>query len=248
MIARLLDRFRRGPTRPPAPDHLIYAVGDIHGRRDLLERLAARIDSDAGDREAEIVFLGDYVDRGDDSAGVISYLAQNPRLRRFSRTYLKGNHEATLLDFLDDSAIGPQWARFGGLDTLASYKVRPPEAATPEAWERVRSDFAAALPASHKAFLTSLELSAERGCYLFVHAGVNPDRPLWDQDPDDLMWIRDAFLTDDRALERVIVHGHTPHDRPFMDRRRIGVDTGAYASGLLSAVRLDGEAVAFLSA
>lgn len=231
-----------------APEIPVYAIGDIHGRRDLLMRLLNKINAHAKGRESEVIFLGDYIDRGTDSAGVIETILESPRLRHFKCTYLKGNHEATLLDFLQDPSVGPSWAQFGGLETLMSYGVRPPALkGDVEAWAAASRDLEQKLPSAHKTFLSGLELMAERGDYLFVHAGVDPEKQIADQTEQDLLWIRDEFLSNPRRLDRVIVHGHTPEPTPFRDNRRIGVDTGAYQTGVLTAVCIDEAGAEFIS-
>lgn len=244
-IAKLLG----GDRLPDPPDRLIYAVGDIHGRCDLLRRLTGRIaeDAESADGPAEIIFIGDYIDRGPASADVVEFLLHDPVLARFERTFLKGNHEAALLDFLKDSSAGPAWARFGGLDTLVSYGVRPPALTDREDWERARRDLAGVLPDDHRDFYATLQLAAERGCYFFVHAGVNPHAPIAEQSEAEFLWIREAFLDHDGRLARIVVHGHTPAPEPVWDHRRIGLDTGAYASGRLTAARIDGRDVRFIT-
>ncbi|WP_270373874.1 metallophosphoesterase family protein [Marinicauda sp. Alg238-R41] len=247
MLRKLLKTLTGGIERPAPPVGRIYAVGDIHGRNDLLARLLSVIEHDAKSEPAEFIFLGDYIDRGEDSRGVIERLIELAAQSPHRTTYLKGNHEATLLDFLSDPGVGPVWARFGGLETLASYGVTPPRTNEPEAWISVQNQFLDALPNAHREFFEGLHLSAERGCYLFVHAGVDPARRIDQQSEEDVLWIREVFLNDDRALERIIVHGHTPEERPVNDGRRIGLDTGAYITNRLTAARLEGARVAFLS-
>lgn len=247
MFAKIIKALRTDIVRPTAPEGLIYAVGDIHGRHDLLELLLHQIEDDAAGRDAEIIFLGDYVDRGRGSRAVIDRLLALRGHASLSARFLKGNHEATLLDFLNDPQVGPSWAQFGGLETLVSYGVSIPAVTEGTRWDAIQERFRAALPACHLDFYTSLELSIERGCYLFVHAGVDPDLALSEQGEAEYLWIRDAFLNDDRKLERVIVHGHTPEDIPVNDGRRIGLDTGAYVTNRLTAARLEGARVAFLS-
>ena len=248
-LKRLLSRLAPSPpVRPAPPDHLIYAVGDIHGRADLLDALLERLDADRGGARAEVIFLGDYVDRGDNSAVVLDMLIEEARRDRFETIFLKGNHEAVMLDFLADAGAGPAWGRYGGLDTLLSYGVEPPQSADPAQWEATRRVFASVLPAMHREFLEGLALSAERGCYFFAHAGVNPQRRLAEQSEEDLTWIRGAFLDSERKLERIIVHGHSPEPEAHADDRRIGVDTGAYATGVLTAARLKAGEVSFIHA
>lgn len=234
----------------PQIDRLTYAIGDIHGRRDLLRRLLDRIEDDRDGAFAEYIFLGDYVDRGDDSAGVLSdliLLATRPDLQA---TFLKGNHEAAMLDFLGDPALGPEWVRYGGAETLASYGVRPPAGSSAEgldSWTNCRDALAARVLPAHKRFLENLRVLETRGDYLFVHAGVDPARPIEEQGEEEFLWIRGAFLNSQKPLDRIVVHGHTPEDQPVSDGRRIGVDTGAYLTGRLTAVRLQDERVSFLT-
>jgi len=226
----------------------VYAVGDIHGRLDLLQKLIAKIRDHAGSTRYELIFLGDYIDRGEASAGVVDYLLNAPELASVQRVFLKGNHEAALLDFLDDPGTGPSWSAHGGFETLISYGVRTSQLRSDEAvWESTAQDFRAKLPAAHLAFYQNLDLYVRRGDFLFVHAGVNPDKPLHDQTEADLLWIRDAFLGCSRQHECMIVHGHTPEPAPVRDKRRIGVDTGAYQTGVLTAVSISPDGIDFLS-
>ncbi len=227
---------------------VIYAVGDVHGRADLLQRLLTQIEADLADEDgpAEIVFLGDYVDRGPESRRVLDLLVELKMRAGGAVTALKGNHEAALLGFLENPATGAAWAEHGGLETLTSYGVAPPAGAGGADWAAARDAFARALPADHLAFLEGLDLWAERGDYVFVHAGVRPGAPMEAQESRDLLWIRSEFLERDTRLGRVVVHGHTPGEAPVVTPYRIGVDTGAYATGVLTAVRLRGPERAFL--
>jgi len=234
---------------PLQPGQRIYAIGDIHGRADLLENLIQIIEEDTRGHSgpAGIVFLGDYVDRGFQSRQVIDMLIGD-RLSHFELCCLKGNHEDAMLTFLGDPDFGPRWAAYGGRETLVSYGVRPPRTMTKsEDWHRAHSEFVHALPREHEQFLQRLSYSARIGPYGFVHAGVRPGVPFEDQSETDLMWIREEFLKAPDPHEVIVVHGHTPVDKPFRDHRRINVDTGAYFSGRLTAARLEGDTVAFLS-
>ena len=234
----------RGP-KPAVPQGLVvYAIGDVHGQADLLAALLDPIIREAAERghSTALVCLGDYVDRGPASRQVIEALIASKAAPGLEARFLRGNHDQSLLDFLAEPATGPDWCEFGGRETLASYGVTPPRVRdAPEQWEKAREDLAAALPASHLAFLQKSELSLELGDYFFAHAGARPGVPLSDQSDRDLMWIRQPFLGDDRRFEKVVVHGHTPAEAVHADHRRIGLDTGAYATGVLSAVRLEGE-------
>lgn len=246
--ARSIFRRLFGPDRTPAasapPDTTLYVVGDIHGRCDLLYNLLRKIALDAARQEPgqgrELIFLGDYVDRGPDSCGVINLVLSTIAERAFwNVTALKGNHEAALLEFLDDPAFWPMWAPFGARETLTSYGVVPPDWQSGEDdWVRACRELNLAMPVEHRAFLEQLDLSAERGDYLCVHAGVRPNVPLEQQVEQDLLWIRDDFLRNERRLEKVIVHGHTPSEDPYLGDHRIGLDTGAYATSVLTAVKL----------
>ena len=229
----------------------VYAIGDIHGRADLLVRLFDQIEEDAKSAGPDVniimVFLGDYVDRGFQSKDVIDFLLSD-RLAKYETVFIKGNHEDAFVKFLTDAAFGPDWAKYGGAETLTSYGIRPPRSRTmPEEWFEVCDRLNAVLPAEHRTFLTLLKPSAQIGDYMFVHAGVSPDKPLDMQVESDLLWIRDGFLDDQTVFECVIVHGHTPINEPHHDHRRIGVDTGAYLTGKLTAARLIGEEVTFFT-
>lgn len=231
------------------PGDRIYAIGDIHGRADLLADLLQRIEADAADlsRPASLVFLGDYVDRGFQSRQVIDLLLSG-RLSRFQVHCIKGNHEQAMLTFLRDPAFGPRWSAYGGRETLVSYGVRPPRNVTRlEEWAAAHEEFVRVLPPAHETFLHRLPSSLRIGPYGFVHAGVRPGVPFEDQTDADLLWIREDFLRSTQPTELVIVHGHTPVDRPHSDARRINVDTGAYFSGRLTAARLEADTITFLS-
>jgi serine/threonine protein phosphatase 1 len=225
---------------------VIYAVGDVHGRLDLLYPLLQKIALDAArlapDMRPELIFLGDYVDRGANSRGVIELVLSAFKETDFwSVTALKGNHEATLLAFLDNPLVWADWAAFGAPETLTSYGVRPPASASGEDdWARASRELNARMPQAHKHFLSGLPVTAQRGDYLFVHAGVRPQVPLDAQTEDDLLWIRNEFLLSKKRLEKVIVHGHTPAEEAYIGDNRIGVDTGAYATNVLTAAKLSG--------
>ncbi len=245
-----LQRFlpgsdRAAPALAPAGIAL-YVVGDIHGRVDLLGVLLRKIAKDAVRHEQgvarELIFLGDYVDRGPDSKGVIDLLVTTAAERDFwTVTSLKGNHEQALMQFLDEPELWPTWSGFGARETLLSYGVTPPAAGSdPEAWAQASRALKAAMPAEHRRFLEGLALSAVRGDYLCVHAGVRPGAPLDQQVEEDLLWIRDEFLRSERRLEKVIVHGHTPMEEAYVGPHRIGLDTGAYATSVLTAIKLKG--------
>ena len=243
-------RKKEAPSGFP-PGRVGYAVGDIHGRADLLARMFDRLEADvrsAGEVSPIVVFLGDYVDRGPDSAEVIDLLLTG-RPEGFDRRFLKGNHEAAMLSFLDDPVANRAWLSHGGLETLASYNVRPLPSlgASAEEVAEAGASLRARLPAQHRGFLEALERYVVLGDYCFVHAGIDPKRKLEAQSDADLFWIRGRFLRDQRRLPYTVVHGHTPVTEPYHDKRRIGLDTGAYFSGVLSAARFCDTTVDFLT-
>ncbi len=228
----------------------VYAIGDIHGRVDLLDRLLVGIRADlksfSGVR-VRLVFLGDYIDRGPNSRKTIDRLLEL-RERYPDSRFLLGNHEEAMLNFLDDPKSGNAWLDFGGVETLNSYGVGTP---TPRssiaALEKARDELEEAVPEEHLDFLDELELSTSIGDYFFAHAGVRPGVALEEQDRSDLLWIREEFLGSDWAPGKIVVHGHTPDEKPLLGRWRIGIDTGAYATGKLTCVALEGATRRFLS-
>lgn len=253
MLTRLFARARPQPRQAAAPEapqgSRIYAVGDIHGRADLLRRLHRLIAEDAERRPAPrkvVVYLGDYIDRGEASPAVIDLLLDEP-LPGFDAVHLKGNHEDSLLRFLADGGIGPSWMLYGGAETLMSYGIRPPPPAGREGEiERAQQELRDRLPERHRRFLAGLKLTHEEGDYLFAHAGVRPGVPLDRQQEEDLLWIRDEFLFSNAEFGKIIVHGHTITERPDVQHNRIGIDTGAFASGRLTALVLEGADWSFL--
>lgn len=243
-------RFK--PPIPPArlrvaktpDDTLVWAVGDVHGCADLLETLLTAVLQDIERRRAtksHLVFLGDYIDRGPDSRGVLDCLAKIVPVPDLEVHFLRGNHEERMEAFLTQPALGPGWCEYGGRAALGSFGVAPPDSTDgPEAWENACRRLNAALLDGHRAVLAAQKYSVSIGDYFFAHAGAEPGVPLTAQDPTQLMWIRRRFLDDRRAFEKLVVHGHTPSDQVHADHRRIGIDTGAYATGVLTALRLDG--------
>ncbi|XWN34140.1 MAG: metallophosphoesterase family protein [Devosia sp.] len=229
------------------PDTRIYAVGDIHGEIDLLHQLMAAIDADVSERPHDNVlevFLGDYVDRGPQSQGVIEAMMAPPAQGR-RRICLKGNHEAAFLDAMTDPHQMMLWRSFGGDATMRSYGVDP---------ERVGHDpgilqraLGAAVPADHVHFLMTLPVLHQEEGMIFVHAGLVPGQPLDAQREEDLMWIRHEFLDYDGPLPGHVVHGHTPVKRPDHRKWRTNVDTGATFTGVLTAGVFEADTVRFLS-
>ena len=236
------------PARSAGPANvegrLVYAVGDVHGCYDLLiallEKLAEDAQQVAAGRRATVVFLGDYVDRGPRSACVLDALCRLRSLDLFDLVALKGNHEQALLGFLEQPERGAAWLSYGGAETLAAYDVAPPAADDPPArYVAARDELLLCMPAAHLRFLQTLDVMAVIGGYAFVHAGVAPGEPLASQNERDLLWIRNEFLEATGPFDKVIVHGHTwTDDRAAITGRRIGLDTGAYETGVLTAMRI----------
>ena len=220
-----------------------YVIGDVHGRLDLLERLLAEIERDLAEqpsRKTLLVFLGDLIDRGPHSAQVIERLRTYgvPGLRT---VFLLGNHEEVLLRILaGDAALITQWRWFGGAECLESYGVEPSAIAQLDdqaALEAVR----AAIPKEHAEFIGSFVDTCGFGDYLFVHAGIRPGVLVEEQVQSDLRWIREPFLLDDTDHGCVVVHGHTISEEIDERQNRIGIDTGAYRTGVLTALVIEGE-------
>ncbi len=226
-------------SKPPVFEagRIGYAVGDIHGCVELLEDLIQTLETKGrrGKLRPILIFLGDYIDRGPDSRAVIDLLLSE-RLNAFETYFLRGNHEASMLRFIDGRDPDGEWLVHGGADTLASYGVETPlRRPSRSALVSIRSQLRDSLPPAHLAFLRSLRLWVIKGDYLFVHAGVDPRKPLADQTEADLLWIRDAFLTSKRHFAYCVVHGHTPNRTPVITPSRINLDTGAYSTGVLTA-------------
>jgi serine/threonine protein phosphatase 1 len=221
----------------------VYAIGDIHGRLDLLEGLLGQISRDEVERggpAGELIFLGDLVDRGPNSAQVIDRLmvlkAERPNVR-----FLLGNHEEVFLGALagDPKALR-LFSRIGGEETILSYGVSPQAYAQAD-YDELHRLLVEAVPAAHRDFLESCEDMVVAGDYVFVHAGIRPGVPLADQRPADLRWIRDEFLRARGPLEKLVVHGHTISEEIVELPHRIGIDTGAYRSGLLTAMGFEAK-------
>ena len=246
----LSDLFRLSPSaKATLPAGLrIYAIGDVHGRIDLLKRVSQAIASDIAARPAAQtteIFLGDYIDRGPDSRAVLDWLVYSPPSAG-RRICLKGNHEAVALQYLRDPSSIRQWQTIGGFDTLYSYGIQPPLYGSADEIAASHESFVAAVPPAHRQFLENLASSAEFGGYFFVHAGVHPQRSIADQREEDMLWIRDVFLRSSKDFGRVVVHGHTPREEPEILPNRINIDTGAYLTGRLSCLVLEGETRRFL--
>jgi serine/threonine protein phosphatase 1 len=247
-----LNAKNASPVSPSVPEgQILYAIGDLHGMTTLTQCILVKVLNDAkrfsGDR-ARVIFLGDYVDKGDNAKTTLDLLIEAEHNTDVDWTFIKGNHEDALLTFLNDPEFGPQWLSYGGGPTLHAYGLTPPtDRNDPDAWHRLAEQLSHEMPSEHHRFLSRLVTSFEAGSYFFVHAGIRPGRSLKDQEDGDLMWIRRQFLDDKSKLPAIIVHGHSPDLKPYRDSRRIGIDTGAYATGCLTAVRLKGSAVDMIS-
>jgi len=236
------------------PGRRLYAIGDIHGRYDLLEKLLEMIDLDAKNVEGcdqnVLIFLGDYVDRGASTKRVIEHLSMPPP-PGFEMICLKGNHEDMLLQFLEGGGPLVAWLKNGGRETLKSYglDVRSLAASTLTGAdvEAARLALRAIIPKSHIEFLASLALIHIEGDYAFVHAGVRPGIDIAAQKEIDLIWIRDEFLKSDADFGKFIVHGHSVASQPSLKANRIGIDTGAWRTDVLTCLVLEGRQRRFIS-
>ena len=236
-------------ARTPAGTR-IYAIGDLHGRLDLLDEMHDLIRGDAetaqpGGRRL-VVYLGDYIDRGPRSAEIIDRLLDNPMQPEFETVYLRGNHEDIMLGFLDFGTRGAPWFRHGGRETLQSYGLAAPDPAAEHDFPAARAALAERLPPAHRAFLDATKVMHREGDFLFAHAGIRPGVRIDKQDPNDFMWIRHEFMDSDAHFGVCVVHGHTIEARPAITDSRIGLDTGAYYTGVLSCAAIEDDTVRFL--
>lgn len=257
MFRRRLSPSGAQPVRPSVAGRAaqteagsrVYAIGDVHGRLDLLEILLDRIAADiqtGAHQRATLVMVGDYIDRGPDSIAVLDRLIDFD-VDGLALVTLAGNHEDSLLTFLDDISVGPGWLYYGGAETLASYGIKVSRHAdSPATLCGVQAELRTRLPLRQLDFLRNLKLSHVDGDYLFVHAGVRPGISLAAQRRSDMLWIRNEFLESSRDHGKVVVHGHTIAPLPELRANRIGIDTGAYASGVLTCVVLEQDQVRFL--
>ncbi len=250
MLTRLLGiaSSKNGPSGPKGSR--AYAIGDVHGRLDLLDGMLQQIAADHRDRGGKakplLLLLGDLIDRGPESAGVVERVMRGP-LDGFRTAVLTGNHEEVLLRLLDGDERGlfVQWLRFGGAECINSYGGDPLLLASlPE--EKAIAALKSLMPLDHLDFLRSLADTFRFGDYLFVHAGIRPGIAIEDQSPHDLRWIRGAFLNDRRDHGVMVVHGHTISERIEERPNRIGIDTGAYQHGVLTALAVEDEERWFL--
>lgn len=257
MLGRLFQRARTegsladSSRQPAVPTGLrVYAIGDIHGRVDLVREIEDKIAHDISVRHPAdniVVYLGDYVDRGYNSREVLDHLIDQP-LTRARPVWLLGNHDAWLRDFVRRESDGVSWLNYGGDATLVSYGVRlDPGLLEADRLEAARQQMVDLVPERHLQFVDALELGFGLGDYFFVHAGVHPSRQLDEQKPNDLIWIRDPFLQHRGSFGKIIVHGHTVVDRPEIHENRIAIDTGACWTGLLTCLVLEGGTRRFLA-
>jgi serine/threonine protein phosphatase 1 len=248
MALRWRSKPPRIVSRIPTGER-VYAIGDIHGRLDLLEELLASIAADDDRRPAaltHLIFLGDLIDRGPASAAVVDHVMQlscaQPRVR-----VLMGNHEEVFVHCLDGNVQALRlFLKIGGAETILSYGVASEDLAN-STFEELSEILLPKVPQAHREFLGALENRIEIGDYLFVHAGIRPATPVEEQQPTDLRWIREPFLNSTVDHGRVVVHGHTITKMPVTHTNRIGIDTGAYESGRLTAIGLENTDRWFLS-
>lgn len=250
MFSKLLGRKASAIANPRVPDgSRVYAVGDIHGRLDLIEKMHGLIAADAADFDGSrkvVIYLGDYIDRGEESRQVVDFLLDNP-LPGFESIYLKGNHEDSLIKFLSDTSIGSAWMRYGGDSTLYSYGVtRSSTSRDQRSLEQMQAYLKRNLSARHLEFYQTLKAGHIEGDYCFVHAGVLPGVPLDEQKEENVLWIRGEFLGSKANHGKVVVHGHTIRPEPEVLPNRIGIDTGAYSSGILTCLALEEDSQSFL--
>jgi len=247
MTLKILENkpWRKHPRLPKGLR--IYAVGDVHGHDGALKDVFARIDADRAARQTARpvqIFLGDYVDRGPASREVLERLIS--RAREHEMLLLKGNHEALFLDFFNNPSLLSNWRQYGGLQTLISYGLKPSINPNELEQQDLARELAKVVPAAHRQFLAALPCSFTCGDFFFVHAGVRPSIALNKQKEEDLLWIRDDFLVHERNFKKIIVHGHTPVPEPDVRSNRINLDTGAYATGKLTCMVVEGETIGFV--
>jgi serine/threonine protein phosphatase 1 len=218
----------------------LYIIGDIHGRSDLLDRIVDEINRDINEfgwQESLTITLGDYVDRGPDSRGVLDRLSRNP----FPTDYiaLKGNHEAIFEEFVNQPSVASHWRDLGGLETLHSYGVPMDNLMLGKGFEEAARALSAVIPEAHRTFLGSLKTHISIDNCFLCHAGVRPNVPLDRQNANDLLWIRDEFLNSRQSFGKMIIHGHTPNEWPEVRPNRVNLDTGAFATGRLTCLVID---------
>jgi serine/threonine protein phosphatase 1 len=236
----MIDLVPAPATLPPG--QRVYAIGDVHGCLDRLAAVHEQIAEDLADRPIEdsiLVHLGDYVDRGLDSAQVVDWLSEGAPVPVSRIVNLMGNHEDMMLQALPGTSkeANSSWLANGGADSLLSWEITrkvPP------------AEWASLIPSGHQAFLRDLEIIFRAGGYMFVHAGIRPGVPLDKQEKVDMLWIREPFLSWKHSHDAVIVHGHTPRHEPEVRPNRIGIDTGAVMGGVLTCVVLEEDKLGFI--
>lgn len=227
----------------------VYAIGDVHGCLSALLVLETKIRADIQQAKIDdplIIYLGDYVDRGPDSKGVLDHVSRHQHPDGIERIALCGNHEDAFLRFLQNPADNIAWLDFGGDATLRSYGLQAfTHLRRPRDMQELGAVLKEAIPGSHVRFLENLPILATQGNRVFVHAGIRPGIALDDQDDGDLLWIREPFLEEGPGLPVTVIHGHTAGTEPVFGNGRICIDTGCYATGRLTALKLseDGESV-----
>ena len=235
----------RKPSLPPGIR--IYAIGDIHGRRDLLDELLIRTNDDIHSRptaRALHVFLGDYIDRGSSSRETIDRLIEH-RAKNES-VLLKGNHELIAVRCLSDRSLFDQWMRLGGAETLISYGIALGAVANGKPIAELQAAFHSALPPAHLRFFRDLKPSFACGDFFFSHAGVKPQIELSRQKENDLLWIREEFLSSHEDFGKIVVHGHTPTHEIEVEPNRINIDTGAFATGRLTCLVMENTSLSVI--
>ncbi|MEO0412885.1 MAG: metallophosphoesterase family protein [Pseudomonadota bacterium] len=253
-MGKLTSLFRKkpeAPSKPPTTDKntRVYAVGDVHGRSDLFDALMKLIGKDVKgfDGHSELVLLGDYVDRGADTKGILDRMLSGD-LPCDKHIFLRGNHEDAMLSFVDGYSNSSNWLSYGGIETLDSYGIDAQDVLdkASDAPETLRKLMRKRIPGDHFKLLKRLPFSHTNGDYLFVHAGIRPKVPIKAQNFDDFLWIREEFLTHKKPFERFVVHGHTISDKPDVQMNRIGIDTGAYRTGVLTSLVLESATKRFM--
>ncbi len=234
----------RQPIYPPQlPDGVrVYAISDIHGRADLLQKLFTIIDRNLAalqNKRPIHVFLGDYIDRGPASRETIELLID--RHRKYECIFLKGNHEALLFEVLKNPSRLADWRQYGGLPTLTSYGLRPSLNPSEAEQRDLIAELSNKIPVHHRRFFNNLRTHFVCGDFFFVHAGIRPGIPLDRQTEEDMLWIRDEFLESGDDFEKYVVHGHTPVAVPDIRPNRINIDTGAYATGKLTLLTIQDD-------
>ena len=230
------------------PGERLYAVGDLHGRLDLLDAMLDLIDADLASHRAcrsRLIFLGDYVDRGPGTAQVIHRLIEVAG--GYDATFLKGNHEQIMIAFMREAATLDRWRGIGGLTTLQSYGIAASLRPSSDEAGIIQKHLLAVMPPSHIDFFDQLKVAHVSGDYVFVHAGLRPGQSVEQQDEQDVLWIRDKFTRSKLKHEKFVIHGHTPVRLPDVQVNRINIDTGAYARGRLTCIILQDKTRRFLN-